>query len=983
MTARESGNIGEYMAALLASPFARQVADHRVWEPRAAEYGDVRRPWPAAVRDVLSVRGLEGLYRHQAEAADVIRAGQDLMLATPTASGKTLAYSLPFLEAFLRDPDTSALWLFPLKALARDQLAAFERLTEHWPKDARPRAAIYDGDCGDSQRRKIRNKPPNVLITNPEMLHLAILPYHGRWATFLASLHSLVLDEAHTFRGVQGAHMAQLLQRLQRICTRYGPRPAHILCSATVGNPAELAGNLIGPGSTAPVVVNRSGAPTGKRHFVFVNPEMDSISQSASAAAIDLLRAALARNLRTIVYCRSRRMTESLAMWAADKAGPWASRISAYRAGFLPEERREIEERMSSGDLLAVISTSALELGIDIGALDLCILVGYPGTVMSTLQRGGRVGRSGRESAVVLIGGEDALDQYFMRNPDAFFSRDAELAVLNPYNEVILSRHVECAAAENPLRLLPPEPWLQIPQVQAAFAELEQQGRLLRTADGAEAVAARKRPQREVSLRGCGQSFTILDEHQQPLGTVDGKQAYFETHPGALYLHHGRSYEIASLDPAARTVHAKLLSRRPGWFTRVRSSKVTEILSVTAQVAGSAACFPAFHGRLRVTETLTGYEKRSLAGNRLLGIVPFATADVPPFVFETEGLWFTIPDTLRRAAEDSRLHFMGGIHALEHVCIGLMPLLVMADRNDFGGISIPFHAQLAAPAVFVYDGLPGGAGLSTAAYPRLPELFDAVQTLLENCPCETGCPSCVHSPKCGSGNRPIDKEAALFLVRGRSDSAGSTLCVSPPAPLIPAQDETTTAPANSPTASESLSAQFPASYVVFDVETRRSAEEVGGWNHAGRMGVSVAVLYDSRDDTFVACPQDNLGPLFERMRSADLVVGFNSQRFDYTVLQPFAPFDLHTLPTLDLLTVVYKRLSYRVSLGNLAEATLGVGKSADGLAALRWWQEGKTDLIEHYCRQDVAVTRDLYRFAMENRYMLFTNKGGNVVRCVV
>lgn len=969
-----SGGIAEYMAALLDSPFARQVTHHRVWEPKEAVYGEVRRPWPLAVREVLPARGLAGLYSHQAEAADAVRAGQDLMLATPTASGKTLAYSLPFLEAFLRDPDTRALWLFPLKALARDQLGAFERLTEHWPQDARPTAAIYDGDCGDNQRRKIRNNPPNVLITNPEMLHLAILPHHGRWATFLASLHSLVLDEAHTFRGVQGAHMAQVLQRLNRICARYGPRPVHILCSATVGNPAELATALIGPSACAPVVVNASGAPTGKRHFVFINPEA-----SASSVAIDLLRSALARNLRTIVYCRSRRMTESLALWAADKAGPWANRISAYRAGFLPEERRAIEERMSSGDLLAVISTSALELGIDIGALDLCILVGYPGTVMSTLQRGGRVGRSGRESAVALIGGEDALDQYFMRNPEAFFSRDAELAVLNPYNEVILSRHVECAAAENPLRLLPPEPWLQVPPVMAAFTALEQQGRVLRTADGSEACAARKRPQRKVSLRGCGQSFTIVDENQQPLGTVDGRQAYSETHPGALYLHRGRSYEIVSLDPLARTVQAKSLIKRPGWYTVVRSNKVTEILSVTEQVGGSNISFPAFHGRLRVTETLTGYEKRSLAGNRLLGIVPFSTADVPPFVFETEGLWFTIPDPLRRAAEDARLHFMGGIHALEHACIGLLPLLVMADRNDFGGISTPFHAQLAAPAVFVYDGLPGGAGLATAAYPRLPELFAAVETLLATCPCETGCPSCVHSPKCGSGNRPIDKESALFLVRGRA-----------PAPLVPLQIEEMTSPATSQQATSQQAkpqssdfSQFPASYVVFDVETRRSAAEVGGWKCCDRMGVSVAVLYDSRDDTFVSCPQEALSPLFERMRTADLVIGFNSLRFDYAVLQPLAPFVLRDLPTLDLLAEVYKRLSYRVSLGNIAEATLGVGKSADGLTALRWWQEGKLDLIEKYCRQDVAVTRDVYRFAVENRHVLFTNKAGNVVRCVL
>ena len=468
-------NVADYIRSLLASErFARQVTHHRVLPAREARYGETRRPWPRAIAGVLRERGIASLYSHQALTADTVRAGRDVVVATPTASGKTLCYSLPILEKCLQDPDSRALMLFPLKALAQDQLAAFGELTGHWPEAARPSIAIYDGDTTDHFRRKIRKNPPNVLITNPEMLHLAILPFHEQWTTFLASLSLVVVDEAHTYRGVLGSHISQLFRRLNRICARYAAHPNFVFCTATVGNPEELAGNLLGrelvqekglpsenafpfsplfspSSSSEPValgketslnapqesagipVIRESGAPTGKRHMVFIDPE-----DSPSTTAIALLKAALARGLRTIVYCRSRRMTELIALWAADKAGSFAGRISAYRAGFLPEERREIEARMSDGQLLAVVTTSALELGIDIGSLDVCILVGYPGTVISTMQRGGRVGRAGQESAVLLVAGEDALDQYFIHQPEAFFGREPERAVINPDNEVIV-----------------------------------------------------------------------------------------------------------------------------------------------------------------------------------------------------------------------------------------------------------------------------------------------------------------------------------------------------------------------------------------------------------------------------------------------------------------------------------------------------------------------------------------------------------------
>ncbi|SDF41857.1 DEAD/DEAH box helicase [Desulfovibrio legallii] len=1018
-------SVAQYMAALLASPkLGGQVTCHRLLPGAPAVYAPTRLPWPAAIARILTERGIRGLYSHQALATDHLRAGHSIVAATPTASGKSLIYNLPVLERCLTDPDARALYLFPLKALAQDQLAGFNALTAAWPPEARPAAALYDGDASDYARRKIRRDPPAVLISNPEMLHLGILPHHEQWAAFLAGLSFVVVDEAHTYRGVFGAHMAQVFRRLNRLAGRYGARPVYALCTATVGNPGELAAALTGTGTDgsgpAPVVIDQSGAPQGPRHFVFLNPE-----QSPATAAIDLLKAALARGLRTIVYCRSRRMTELISLWAG-QSGAFSQRISAYRAGFLPEERRRIEARMASGDLLAVVSTSALELGIDIGGLDVCILVGYPGTVMATLQRGGRVGRAQQESAVIVVAGEDALDQYFARNPEDFFSRPPEKAVVNPENEVILARHLECAAAELPLT--PEEDMLRSPAARRAARELLGKGLLLQTADGSRLLAARKRPQRLVDLRGTGQTCCIEDEEGQVIGTVDGFRAWRETHPGAVYLHRGRSYVITELDQARGRVRAR--QAKVAWFTRTRGHKSTDILEEVER--RSLGRVLVCRGRLRITEQITGYEKRAASGNRLLTITPL---DAPPQVFETEGLWYVFPDALRAYLEERFLHFMGSIHALEHAAIGLLPLLILADRNDFGGISTPLHPQLGLPAVFIYDGLPGGAGLTRQAFPEARQLLEAACKTVAACPCEEGCPSCVHSPKCGSGNRPISKKGALELLRqalapgDEGDALAAGLRISPaperlaaadwaatapeaapeadrpPATAspvnrtreVPVPDATTTAAPAAPdsgpfsgskaAATDAASCARPAvpppRYVVFDVETRRSAAEVGGWNRADRMGVSVAVAYDSQADDFFSYEQEALPALFERLQAAQLVIGFNSLRFDYAVLRPFAPFDLRGLPSLDLLQRVNQSLNYRVSLDNLGQATLGEPKSANGLLALQWWKEGRLEDIAHYCRKDVDITHRLYRYGLERGYVLFRNKAGAAVRAPV
>ncbi len=948
----------DFVRALLANDvYARQVTGRRVLEEEPARLAEPRRPFSPAIAGVLKDLGLPGLWSHQARAMDYVRAGQDVVITTPTASGKSLVYNLPFLERRLADPDATAIYLFPLKALAQDQKKALDAMTLHWPAHARPPVALYDGDTPDSVRAKIRRNPPAVLITNAEMLHLGILPHHERWTTFLASLAMVVLDEAHIYRGVFGAHMAGLLQRLRRLTDRYNAHPVHVLCTATLGNPGQLGQLLLGR-DTEPAVVSESGAPRGRRHMIFMEPEL-----SASTLAINLLKTCLARELRTIVYCRSRRMTELVSLWATQQSGRFGPRISAYRAGYLPEERREIEARMASGDLLAVVSTSALELGIDIGSLDVCLLAGYPGSIMATLQRGGRVGRKGQESAVVLIGGEDALDQYFVRNPDQFFARPPECAMLNPANPVILSRHLECAAAESALAVS--EPWLSLSGVEACVRSLEREGKLLRSGDGLSLSAARKRPERDVSLRGSGDSFQIVDPEGRVIGSVDAHRAFRETHEGAVYLHHGVSYTISRLDLGARVARAR--PERVRWHTNVRTHKSTEIIETFTE--GRVFGMRAAYGRLRVTEEITGYERRDNGSRRLLDIQPLS---LPPQIFETEGFWFCIPDDVRRRVEENFFHFMGSIHALEHVSIGLMPLLVMADRNDFGGISTPMHAQVGGPAVFVYDGLPGGAGLTAGAFAHLDELLLGVERTLTGCPCETGCPSCIQSPKCGSGNRPLDKQGALSLVRDILGTAGGVTSLS-----VPERPVQAGADGQGEKARKSINGPV----MVFDVETRRSAAEVGGWQHAGEMGVSIVVCWDGAE--FRSFTQDELPAFFSLLRTAGLVVGFNSFRFDYQVLQPFADFDLRGLPGLDILAEVRKFLNYPLSLDNLSQATLGKGKSADGLQALRWWKEGQLEKIREYCTQDVTCTRDLYLYGREHGYLLFSSKAGQVVRVPV
>jgi DEAD/DEAH box helicase domain-containing protein len=952
----------DFINELKESADTRDLLSHYHFLPeKAAEYAPGDAGLSPPLLEALQRLGIPRLYRHQGEALAAIRSGKHLLVATPTASGKTLIYNLPVMESLLKDPQGHALYLFPLKALEQDQLKALKELDAALPAPFLS-AAIYDGDTPPAQRQALRAKPPHVLISNPDMLHLGLLPYHASWSAFLARLKFVVIDEVHTYRGIMGSHMAQVLRRLRRLCAHYGSSPQFLLSSATIAQPQELVGKLTGVDFE---IISESGAPQSGRHFLFLNPPA-----GAPATAARIFAQAIRQGLSTICFTQARKLTELIYLWSQRLAPELRRHITSYRAGFLPEERREIERNLASGKMRGVISTSALELGIDIGGLDVCILVGYPGTMVTTWQRAGRVGRAGRDSLIVLVAQADALDQYFIKNPDQFFGRPLETAVVDPDNPYVVKAHLPCAAQELPLAVAG-EKFFDLKVHQPVIDELARERHLLHSAAGDAWFARARFPQKEVNIRGIGASFPIFQVgKKRPIGSIDGHRALRECHPGAVYLHKAQTWVVEDLDLERRNVWVNPME--PNYFTRIQTDKETEILEVLE--SRQAAAFKVHLGRLKVTEHILGYEKRRLPGQELLGQVAL---ELPPSIFETVGMWLEIPDPVKNAVYAAGHHFMGGIHALEHVLIGMFPLFALADRYDIGGISHPAHPQVGKAAIFIYDGYPGGVGLSARAYEILEDLLKRSLTLTSECPCEDGCPSCIHSPKCGSGNKPLDKDAALKI-------AGLLLGL-PEAPepeaLVPAE------PPPPPLPRPPQGSQVPwfgrRKLGFLDLETCCSAADVGGWGQCHRMGVSLAVLQETCPENVAVFREADLERLCRRLQELDLVIGFNLKRFDYQVLQPYTDLRLAELPTLDLLEEVHRLLGHRLSLGHLAERTLGEGKTGDGLLALELYAAGRWAELESYCRQDVNLTLRLFEFGVLNGYLLYQHRQGALVRLPV
>lgn len=941
--------------------FSASIVHHRYLPPEPARFRSLGL-LDHRIQAALRMGGIRALYSHQAEAMERLARGENTVVATPTASGKTLIYTLPVLQAILRNPESRAIYIFPLKALEQDQY----RVTRSWIRAIGASQsillAIYDGDTPAHQRRKLRESPPHVLITNPDMVHLSLLPYHEQWKEFLGKLRFVVIDELHTYRGIFGSHIVQVLRRLQRACRHHGSSPQFIALSATIANPGEFAQALTGlPFS----VIQESGAPRAGRHVLFMNPV-----ESPYTIATHLFREAVGAGLKTIAFTQARKITELIHTWLIQERPELARRVSSYRAGFLPEERREIERKLALGEMDGVISTSALEMGIDIGGLDVCILVGYPGTIVRTWQRGGRVGRQDRDSLLVLVAQPDALDQYFMRHPERFFQSGYEKAVVDPENRVVLKAHLVCAASELPLRS-DGDLFNMDGEMASLVEEMERDRLLLRSATGDEWYTPRRRPHREVDIRSAGEIYTILEEKtKRVVGKNSGLRTFTECHEGAIYLHRAEHYLVTRLDLEHRNVWVRPV--RTSYYTRARSEKETEILE--RQRSRPIGNFLVRQGRLRVTERIVGYEKRRISGQDLLSVHPL---ELPPMVFQTVGIWIEIEDFVKKAVQRAGLHFMGGIHAAEHAIIALFPLFALCDRDDVGGISIPLHPQLGKAAIFIYDGHPEGVGLAERAFEVLEELLEAVLSTLEICDCEEGCPACIHSPKCGSGNKPLDKQAAILILRAlmgrlRSEELG----------LLAAGPEPQEQEASLANKAKARTLQVP-HVLFFDLETQRTADEVGGWQNKHLMRLSVAVLYDEREERYHLFTEGQVQELLRCLKKADLIVGFNIRSFDYRVLSAYSADALDTLPTFDILDDLKARLGFRLSLDHLAQHTLGERKTADGLQAVTWFREGRMEELAAYCQKDVEITRRLFEFGCNKGYLLYETREGQRVRLPV
>jgi DEAD/DEAH box helicase domain-containing protein len=702
--------------------------------------------------EALRKMGASRLYSHQLEAYERVLAGENVVVATATASGKSLCYKIPAFQNALGRAKSRAVFLYPTKALAQDQLG---KIKSFGLRGVHP--ATYDGDTPHALRADIRRRA-NILLTNPDMLNIGILPNHEAWADFLRNVEIVAVDEAHVLRGVFGSHVAAVLRRLRRVARLHGGDPCFVLTSATIANPHELAESLTG---LPFVLVDNDGASTGERRVIFRNPplldkekgERRSLLTEGALVFANLV----SQGVRTIAFARTRKAAELIYRYAADRLGvDGERRISPYRAGYTPRERREIEGRLFRGDLLGVVSTNALELGVDVGALDAVVCCGYPGSVASIWQQWGRAGRGKDPALAVYIPGRDSLDQFLFENPPRVLGRRVEAARVTMENPYILGPHLLAAAHEAPLDADDEE---YFGPAYRSVAKAMMEDRALASSGGRLVYVGGDNPARNISLRSASsETVLIADSEGELIGTAEATRAPSELHPGATYLHRGTAYEVESLDLRSHQAVARRVPNR--YYTRPRVETDVEILEEIEQrdLANGASLH---WGRVRSTDSVTYFKKVRVADDKEVGVYPL---DLPEVILETQAFWVTLPP-LPREARPGFESFGGALHAGEHGMIGLLPLFAMCDRADIGGLSTPVHRQSRLPTVFVYDGYPGGVGISRRGYDAFESLARDTLGVITRCPCERGCPACIQSPKCGNWNEPLSKDGAVSLLR--------------------------------------------------------------------------------------------------------------------------------------------------------------------------------------------------------------------------
>lgn len=723
-------------------------------------------PWPVwvpgPVRDAFAARGATAPWSHQVEAAELARAERDVVIATGTASGKSLAYQLPILARFAEDPRATALYLSPTKALAADQLRAVEALGL---PDVRP--ATLDGDTPVDARDWARQHA-RWLFSNPDMLHRSVLPRHARWARFLRRLRYVVVDECHGYRGVFGSHVALLLRRLMRVCARYGSRPTLVLASATVADAEGFAGRLTGRPVRAVV---DDGSPDPGRVVVLWEPPLlpgsagengAPVRRAAGSEAARMLADLVVEDARTLVFVRSRRAAELTAIGAqrmlVEVAPELASRVAAYRGGYLPEDRRALEAALLSGELIGVATTNALELGMDVAGLDAVVVAGFPGTRASFWQQAGRAGRAREEALVVLVARDDPMDTYLVHHPDALIGAPVEGCVLDPANPYVLAPHLVCAAAELPLTPADVAGVFGGAAAEAVLDELVADGVLRRRPAGWFWPSTHDRPAGAVDIRGSGLGQVAVVEAGtgRMLGTVDAASAPATVHEGAVHLHRGETYLVQELDLDAGV--ALVVAAEPDWRTEARSTADVGVVRVLDHRDHGPVGVS--FGEVTVRSQVVAYQRRAPDGT-VLATVPL---ELPAQTLRTRAVWYDFADGVLEAAGVGTARIPGALHAAEHAAIGLLPLFAVCDRWDIGGMSTALHPDTGRPTVFVHDGHPGGAGFAERGHAVLTEWLAATRAAIAGCECATGCPSCVQSPKCGNGNAPLDKQGAVRVL---------------------------------------------------------------------------------------------------------------------------------------------------------------------------------------------------------------------------
>jgi DEAD/DEAH box helicase domain-containing protein len=767
--------------------YAGQLQHIEVLPDRPGRFATPQSPLPEPLQRILTARDIRQLYSHQVAALEAARSGQDFVVVTGTASGKTLCYNLPILEATLADAGARALYLFPTKALAQDQLKGLlELVGDNSDLATAIRPGVYDGDTPTAQRRRIRGEA-NLVLSNPDMLHASVLPYHPKWAALFSDLRYVVIDEVHTYRGILGAHVSAVLRRLVRVCEHYGSRPVFLAASATIANPGELARRLVGRDVA---VIDDDGSPRGRKYFALWNPSplgSDSLARrSASDDAVVWLVEAIDAGGQALAFTRTRQASELIHRYTRERLvaqhSPLADRVRAYRGGYLPNERRQIEQDLFSGNLRGVAATNALELGIDIGTLDVALLVNYPGTIASSWQQAGRSGRRNDESLAVLLAGNDPVDQYLLRHPEYFFAQSPEHAVVDPDNPYVLAKHLSSAAFELPV--VDSDLDRFGPLAAPIAGALESDGHLI-DVKGQYFFAGGQNPAVGVSLRHMSDNtFSIvLIENRRPtqpptvIANVDAISAPELVYPEAVYLHNGETYIVRELDLAGKLAYVE--RRDTDYYTQaVLESNVR----ITGQRASSDAVPRAVlgYGDVDVAWQTVAFKKIRFATRENIGLGP---VDIPAQNLQTTAVWLAPDDRVRLEMKSAGLRASEGVCGLRNLAVIALPLVAMCDSRDLGGIVD--SKNLGHTTMILYDRYPGGLGYSERGFTNMSRLLEICLEMVRDCPCDEGCPSCVglpnlrpaiHSdPDLTRGHPMPNKFATIRLLELLCETAAATI----------------------------------------------------------------------------------------------------------------------------------------------------------------------------------------------------------------